>query len=116
MGGSGEGQPAPHSVGGPVQGARNPNFRLKSDWQKATIIKAASGMHETVTKPTNLEFNTSKRLPCNATFDECPFFSVKLTHVPILSPCKDKVTPQFYISYQYPINHNSMVTVSSKSD
>jgi hypothetical protein len=38
--------------GNAVPGAANPNFRLKPDWQKAKIIKAASGMHETVSSPT----------------------------------------------------------------
>jgi len=46
------GQPQPTRTGKKVSGARNPNFRLRSDWQKPTIIKAARGMHETVNQPT----------------------------------------------------------------
>jgi hypothetical protein len=42
--------------GNPVQGAANPNFRLKPDWQKAKIIKkkkkAQSGMHEFLNEDT----------------------------------------------------------------
>jgi hypothetical protein len=46
----GGGQPQPTRTGAKMGGARNPNFRVRSDWQKAT--KAATGMHEMVTSPT----------------------------------------------------------------
>jgi hypothetical protein len=52
-GGSGKPQPQFGPMhGNPIQGAANPNFRLKPDWQKAKIVKAQSGMHETVNQPT----------------------------------------------------------------
>ena len=44
------GQPQPTRTGARMSGARNPNFRVRSDWQPAR--KAATGMHETVTGPT----------------------------------------------------------------
>ena len=46
------GQPQPTRTGAKVSGARNPDFRLRSDWQKATIIPRQHGYQGTIKRPT----------------------------------------------------------------
>ena len=46
------GQPQPTRTGAKVSGARNPDFRLRSDYQKATIIPRQHGYQGTIKRPT----------------------------------------------------------------